>query len=60
MEIKEPDSKFLKVSCSECGNSQVIFNKPSKEVDCLECGSVLCEPSGGMGEIKTKIEDVFE
>ena len=59
MDIDEPDSKFLKVSCSNCGNTQVIFNKPSKRAECLECDSLLCKPSGGMGEINSKIEEVF-
>ncbi len=59
MEIKEPQSKFLKVSCSNCGNEQIIFNRPTKKASCLECEEVLCEPTGGMGMIKTKIKEVF-
>lgn len=59
MEVKEPESKFLKISCSECENEQVVFNKPSKQAECLKCGEILCEPTGGMGKIKTKIEEVF-
>ncbi|MFP4116005.1 MAG: 30S ribosomal protein S27e [Candidatus Aenigmatarchaeota archaeon] len=59
MKVKEPDSKFLKVSCSDCGNVQVLFNKPSQKVECRECSSVLCDPTGGMGKIYSKIEEVF-
>jgi len=53
------NSKFLKISCSDCDNKQVVFNKPSKKVECLSCGSIICEPTGGLGEIKSKIEEVF-
>ncbi len=52
-------SKFLKISCSNCENKQTIFNKPTRKVECIECGSVLCEPTGGMGKIQSKIEEVF-
>ncbi len=58
MKIKETDSKFLEISCSDCGNTQIAFNKPSKEVKCTECGSMLCEPTGGLGKINSKIKEV--
>ncbi|MFP4116473.1 MAG: 30S ribosomal protein S27e [Candidatus Aenigmatarchaeota archaeon] len=59
MNGEEPDSKFLKVSCSDCENSQIIFNKPTTQVECSECGSNLCEPRGGMGKVQSKIKEVF-
>ncbi len=59
MNKEEPKSKFLKISCSECENEQIIFNKPTNTVQCLDCESTLCDPTGGMGKIQSKIEEVF-
>jgi small subunit ribosomal protein S27e len=54
-ELPKPKSKFLLVKCSKCKNEQVVFNKPATVVKCLVCDSVLVDPKGGMGEVKTKI-----
>ena len=53
-------SKFLKIKCADCGNEQVIFNRPSTVVRCLVCGKTVAEPGGGMGQIKTRILEVLE
>jgi len=45
--IEMPESKFLLVVCNKCKNKQIIFNKPSTVVKCLNCGAVLAEPTGG-------------
>ncbi len=44
-------SKFLKVKCKDCGNEQVVFNKPAMRVACNVCGSTMAEPRGGIGAI---------
>lgn len=54
-----PKSRFLSVECEKCGNEQIIFNKPSTEVRCLVCDETICEPTGGLGDVKTKITDVL-
>lgn len=58
MKLERPNSKFLVVKCSECGNEQTIFNKPSSEIKCENCDSVLCKPTGGLGNVKTSILEV--
>jgi len=60
MNISEPTSKFIKVRCSGCKNEQVIFGKPSSKVKCLVCNTILAEPTGGKGNIKTQILEVLE
>lgn len=55
----KPISKFLKVSCSKCKNEQIIFNKTSMDVECLVCGNILAESTGGMSNIKSKIIKVL-
>jgi small subunit ribosomal protein S27e len=56
----EPKSKFIKVSCSKCKNSQVIFGKPSTAVACTVCGKAMAEPTGGKGTIKARILEVLK
>ena len=44
--IQEPKGKFVKVRCT-CKNEQVVFGKASTVVNCLVCGEVLAQPTGG-------------
>ncbi|MBN2202653.1 MAG: 30S ribosomal protein S27e [Candidatus Aenigmarchaeota archaeon] len=57
--VRKTESKFLKVVCSKCNNEQIIFNKPSKNVNCLVCGVELAESTGGKGKIKSKVLQVL-
>jgi len=58
--IKGPKTRFLKVRCKGCNNEQIIFNRPATRVECLVCGSLIAEPTGGLGSIRTKILEVLE
>jgi len=51
--------KFVKVNCSKCKSSQVIFGKASTKVRCLECNSILALPSGGKAKIRSRVEEVL-
>lgn len=59
-QIKEPNSKFIKVRCSKCKNEQITFGKSSTKVLCLVCNKVLLEPKGGKARIKARILEVLE
>jgi len=52
--IPTPTSKFTKVMCKKCKNEQVVFNKVSTVVQCLNCEEVLVVPTGGESEIRGK------
>jgi small subunit ribosomal protein S27e len=56
----ETKSRFLKVKCKKCRNEQIIFNKSATIVKCLVCESVLAEPTGGLANILTTIEEVMD
>ena len=58
--MEGPRSKFLKVKCKKCRNEQIVFNKAAIVVKCLVCESVLAEPTGGLADIKTTIEEVMD
>jgi len=51
--------KFLKINCSKCKHSQVIFGKSSTKIRCLECNSVVALPSGGKAKIRARVEEVL-
>ena len=60
VKIREPTSKFIKVRCPKCKNEQVIFGKASSNINCLVCGKVLAEPTGGKSRVKARILEVLE
>ncbi len=59
-QIREPNSKFIKVRCPKCKNEQVIFGKAASKVKCLVCGVTLAEAKGGKSKIKSRILEVLE
>jgi len=56
---KKNEAKFVKVKCSKCKKSQVIFGKASTKVHCIDCEGVLALPSGGNAKIRAKVEEVL-
>jgi len=59
-QIKNPESKFIKVRCPKCKNEQIIFGKATSKVKCLVCEKILAEPTGGKSKIKSRILEVLE
>ncbi|MHA1792066.1 MAG: 30S ribosomal protein S27e [Promethearchaeota archaeon] len=57
--LPSPKSRFLRVSCTECNSSQVIFGCASTVVKCRACGKQLTIPRGGKAKIITKIDEVL-
>lgn len=58
--IPSPQSKFLIVTCNECGNNQIVFDSAKIIVKCNVCGAVLAKPSGGKAIILGKKERTLE
>jgi small subunit ribosomal protein S27e len=53
-------STFIKIKCQDCGNEQIVFDKPATTVQCLVCGKTLIEPGGGFGKIRGKVLERLE
>jgi len=51
---------FIRAECDECGNQQVIFSRPSQEVKCLVCSTVLAAPTGGNADLNAKVVEELE
>ncbi len=58
--IPRPTSKFLRVKCEDCGNEQVVFDRPSNVVLCQVCGRTLAKPTGGKAAIRGEILGAVE
>ena len=57
--IPQPKSRFLRVKCLNCGNQQIIFGCSATDVECLVCGKILLQSTGGKARILTKIIEVL-
>lgn len=51
----EPNTKFLKVKCADCGNIQTMFDRSNLRISCTVCGSTIAVPTGGKADIKAEI-----
>lgn len=51
---KEYKNKFLKVKCGGCGNEQIVFSAPSRNVKCLVCNQDLGKSTGHKIELKAE------
>jgi small subunit ribosomal protein S27e len=57
--IPQPQSRFLRVKCLNCGNQQIIFGCSATDVECLVCSKTLLQSTGGKARILTKILEVL-
>jgi len=57
--IPQPNSRFLRVKCLNCGNQQIIFGCAAIDVKCLVCSKTLVQSTGGKARILTKILEVL-
>ena len=54
-------SKFLRVICLKCRNEQIIFEKASTVVRCLNCNEIIAIPTGGKAKLQhvEVIEEIY-
>lgn len=53
--METPNSKFLKVKCTDCGNTQTIFDRTNIKISCSVCGATMALPRGGKADIKGEV-----
>jgi small subunit ribosomal protein S27e len=51
---------FLAVTCPDCENEQVVFEKVATAVDCAVCGHTLARPTGGRAAIEGDVTETVE
>jgi len=57
--IPKPQSNFVRVKCSKCGNEQVVFDKPSVAPRCSVCEEILADPTGGKAKLRSEVVQVL-
>ncbi|MFO8051091.1 MAG: 30S ribosomal protein S27e [Thermoplasmatota archaeon] len=53
--MSDTKSRFLKVKCPDCGETQMVFDCTNLKVSCNVCGSTMALPKGGKADIKGEI-----
>jgi len=51
---------FLRVTCAECDNEQIVFQKAATPVECTDCGAELVRPGGGKATIAGEVAEAVE
>jgi small subunit ribosomal protein S27e len=51
---------FLSVTCAECDNEQIVYEKAATAVSCTECGTTLVTPAGGKAAIAGDVGEAVE
>lgn len=60
IDVPEPSSKFQKVVCSECEETQVLYSHASTQVACNSCGNVIAQPTGSKAVIYGRVSGSAE
>ena len=51
---------FLSVTCAECDNEQIVYEKAATVVECTDCGAALVTPGGGKAAIAGEVGEAVE
>lgn len=53
--------RFLRITCKDCGNESVIFERASTLINCGVCGATLAQPAGGKASlVGSEVQEVLE
>ena len=54
--IPVPSSKFLKVECTECNETQTVYSHATCIVKCNSCGNTITTPTGSLAKIHGSVK----
>ena len=49
--IPKPNSAFLNIQCSKCGENNIIYSHTTSNIFCKSCNELFAERSGGKAKI---------
>jgi small subunit ribosomal protein S27e len=49
--IPKPNSAFLNIQCSKCGENNIVYSHTTSNIYCKSCNELLAERSGGKAKI---------
>lgn len=58
--IPKPSSKFLKITCGECGEEDMVYSHASTKVACTSCGNEIAKPTGAKAKVHGKVLEAFD
>lgn len=58
--VNEMAGNFIQIECPECGNEQIVFNRPAQDINCAECDAVLVRATGGIGALEGEVIETVE
>ncbi len=53
-------ANFVRVTCADCDNEQIVFENAATTVECADCGAELVRPSGGKATIAGEVTETVE
>ncbi len=53
--IPKPNSAFLNIQCSKCGENNIIYTHTTSNISCKSCNELLAERAGGKAKINGNI-----
>lgn len=58
--IPKPNSNFISVQCTECGEKRVIFTHTTTDINCKSCGQPLAKKAGAKANILGKVLNILD
>ncbi len=55
--VPSPSSKFLKVECAECNETQSVYSHATTVVTCNSCGNTIATPTGSLANVHGSVKD---
>jgi small subunit ribosomal protein S27e len=53
--IPKPNSNFVLVECTKCGEKRIIFSYTTTDINCESCHQAIAEKTGARANILGKI-----
>jgi len=58
--IPKPNSNFISVQCTECGEKRIIFTHTTTDINCKSCGQLLAKKAGAKANILGKVLNILD
>jgi len=58
--IPKPNSHFISVQCTECGEKRIIFTHTTTDINCKSCGQPLAKKAGAKANILGKVLNILD
>jgi small subunit ribosomal protein S27e len=58
--IPKPNSAFLNIQCSKCGENNIVYSHTTSNIYCKSCNEMLAERSGGKAKINGNLTGTLD